>query len=117
VVEVTRVLRVGAVLGVIGCFLALGGLIAGRAVPAMTQVDLYPETAAAVAIGVVVFAFSEWQARRMTRWIPVTFALSVAIGSIGMYVAGASALFIVSGILFGSAFAGMTGLATRIGAS
>ena len=93
--------------GVIGFFLALGGLIATRASRAITQVDLYPETAAAVAIGVVALAFSEWRARRMTWWIPVTFALSLAFGSIGTIVAGASTLFIVSGILFGSAFAAM----------
>jgi hypothetical protein len=43
----------------------------------------------------------------MTWWIPVTFALSLAFGSIGTIVAGASTLFIVSGILFGSAFAAM----------
>jgi hypothetical protein len=93
--------------GAIGFFVALGGLIATRVSPAMTHVDLYPETAAAVAIGVMALAFSEWRARRMVLWIPVTFALSLAVGSIGTFVAGASALFIVSGVLFGGAFAAM----------
>lgn len=93
--------------GTAGSFLALGGLIAGRIGPAITDLDLYPVTAAAVAIGVLMLAFSEWQMRRMAAWIPLTFALSLAVGSIGMFVAGAGALFILSGILFGGAFASM----------
>jgi catechol 2,3-dioxygenase-like lactoylglutathione lyase family enzyme len=73
----------------------------------MTDLDPYPVTAAAVAIGVLMLAFGEWQMRRMAAWIPLTFALSLVVGSIGTFVAGASALFILSGILFGSAFAAM----------
>ena len=93
--------------GVLGSFLALGALLAGRIGRVMTDLDLYPVTAAAVAAGVLMLAFSEWQTRRMAAWIPLTFALSLVLGSIGMFVAGASALFILSGILFGSAFAAM----------
>jgi hypothetical protein len=43
----------------------------------------------------------------MAAWIPLTFAVSLVVGSIGTFVAGASALFILSGILFGGAFAAM----------
>jgi hypothetical protein len=93
--------------GTLGAFLALGGLVAGRIGPVLTDLDLYPVTAAAVAIGVLMLAFSEWQMRRMAAWIPLTFALSLVVGSIGTFVAGASALFILSGILVGSAFAAM----------
>jgi hypothetical protein len=93
--------------GTIGSFLALGGLIAGRISPAMTDLDLYPATAAAVVIGVVVLAFSEWRMRRMAAWIPLSFALSLVVGGIGTFVAGAGPLVILSGILFGSAFAAM----------
>jgi hypothetical protein len=93
--------------GTLGSFLALGGLIVGRIASVMTDLDPYPVTAAAVAIGVLMLAFSEWQMRRMAAWIPLTFALSLVVGSIGTFVAGASALFILSGILFGSAFAAM----------
>jgi hypothetical protein len=93
--------------GTIGSFLALGGLIAGRISPAVTDLDLYPLTAAAVVIGVLVLAFSEWRIGRMVAWIPLTFALSLVVGSIGTFVAGAGALFILSGILFGSAFCAM----------
>jgi hypothetical protein len=93
--------------GTLGSFLALGGLIVGRIGPVMTDLDLYPVTAAAVAIGVLMLAFSEWQMRRMAAWIPLSFALSLVVGSIGTFVSGAGALFILSGILFGSAFAAM----------
>src|SRR5262245_65980929 len=93
--------------GAVGFFLALGGLIAGRTIPAITHVDVYPVTAAAVATGVMTLAFSEWRAMRMAAWIPATFALSLGLGSIGTFTSSAGTLFIVSGILFGSAFAAM----------
>lgn len=93
--------------GAVGFFLALGGLIAVRISPAISRDDLYPVAAAAVATGVMTLAFSEWRAMRMAAWIPVTFALSLALGSIGTFASGAGSLFIVSGILFGSAFAAM----------
>ncbi len=93
--------------GTLGCLLALGGLIAGRIVPATTGLDVYPVTAAAVGIGILMLAFGEMQAWRMQAWIPLTFALSLVAGTIGTFVAGASALFILSGILFGSAFGAM----------
>ena len=93
--------------GLIGFLLALVGLIAGRFSPAVTNVNLYPVTAAAVAIGVLALALSEWRARRMAAWIPITFALSLVVGGIGTFVAGAGTLFVASGILFGCAFAAM----------
>jgi len=94
--------------GILGSFLGLGGLIAGRIGPAMTDLDLYPVTAATVAIGVLMLAFSEWQMRRVAAWIPLILALSLVGGSMGTFVAGTTALFILSGILFGCAFAAMT---------
>jgi len=93
--------------GRVGVLVALVGLLAIRIGPALTLVDVYPVAAAAVAVGVVALAFSEWRARRMAVWIPLTFALSFALGSIGTLVAGAGALFVISGILFGSAFSAM----------
>jgi hypothetical protein len=98
--------------GAVGFFLALGGLIAGRTIPAITRVDLYPVTAAAVAIGVMTLAFSEWRAMRMAAWIPATFALSLGLGSIGTLTSPPGTPFIVSGILFGSAFAAMASTAS-----
>lgn len=93
--------------GLIGFWLALVGLIVARTSPAVTNVNLYPVIAAAIALGVLALAFSEWQARRMAGWIPMTFALSLVVGGIGTFVVGAGALFVASGILFGCAFAAM----------
>jgi hypothetical protein len=90
-----------------GLFLALVGFIANWIVPAITHADVYPITAAAIAIGVVMLSLSQWQAGKMAAWIPAAFVLSVVLGGVGMFVAGAGALFVVSGILFGGAFAGM----------
>jgi len=85
--------------GAIGFFLALGGLIAVRASPAMTHVDVYPVAAAAVATGVMTLAFSEWRAMRLAAWIPLTFALSLGLGSVGTFASSTGNLFIVSGNL------------------
>jgi len=93
--------------GFIGFLLALVGLIATRTAPAVTDVNLYPMTAAAIAIGVLALALSEWRAQRMAAWIPLTFALSLVVGAIGTVIAGAGMLFVASGILFGCAFATM----------
>ena len=93
--------------GTIGAFLALGGLIAGRIGPVVTSLDVYPVTAAAVVIGVLVLAFGEWRIRRTGGWLPLTFALSLVLGGIGTFVARAGMLFILSGILFGCGFAAM----------
>lgn len=95
------------VAGIIGSFLALGGPLVGRISPAVTDLDLYPVTAGAVVIGILVLAFSEWRMGRMVAWIPLTFALSLVVGSIGTFAAGAGPLFILSGILSGNAYYAM----------
>jgi len=94
-------------LGSVGFSLALFGLIATRTSAALTRVDLYPISAAMVAFGILVLALSSWRAARLDAWIPLAFALSLVLGSVGTFVAGAGSLFIASGILFGGAFAAM----------
>ena len=94
-------------LGSVGFSLALFGLIATRTSAALTHVDLYPIFAAMVAFGILVLALSSWRAARLDAWIPLAFALSLVLGSVGTFVAGAGSLFIASGILFGGAFAAM----------
>jgi hypothetical protein len=93
--------------GSIGFFVALAGLITNNIGPVVTHVNLYPIAAPAIAAGVLTLSLSEWRGRRMATWIPVTFALSVVLGGIGMLVPWAGTLFIVSGVLFGTSFAGM----------
>jgi hypothetical protein len=66
----------------------------------VSSVDIYPFAAVAVALAV-----SEWSVRRMAAWIPVAFALSLAVGAIGTVVTRGAALFVVSGVVFGVTFA------------
>jgi hypothetical protein len=96
-----------AVVGSVGFYVALFGLIATRTSAVLTRIDLYAVFAAMVASGILVLAFSAWRAARLAAWVPVTFALSLVIGSVGTFVAGAGALFVASGILFGVAFTAM----------
>ena len=97
--------------GHIGFLLALVGLIAARTSAAVTDANLYPAMAAAIAIGILALALAEWRARRMAAWIPVAFALSLVAGAVGTFVAGADTFFVASGILFGCAFAAMAATA------
>ena len=92
--------------GTIGCFLALGGLIAGRISSSVSDLNLYPVTAGAIVIGILVLAFNEWRAKRMVAWIPLTFAVSLMVGGIG-FGSETSAPVKISGVLFGAAFAAM----------
>ena len=56
--------------GTIGCFLALGGLIAGRISPAVTDLDLYPVTAAVVVAVVLMSAYWYRQVRHRISRLP-----------------------------------------------
>jgi hypothetical protein len=96
-----------SLVGSVGFYVAVSGLIATRTSAALGRVDLYALFAAMVAFGILVLAVSTWRAARLAVWVPATFALSLVIGSVGTFVAGAGALFVASGILFGIAFAAM----------
>jgi hypothetical protein len=98
--------RITAV-GSAGFYVALVGLIATRTSAALTRIDLYAVFAAMVASGILVLAVSAWRAARLAAWVPATFALSLVIGGLGTFVAGAESLFVLSGILFGLAFAAL----------
>ena len=87
---------------------ALAGLVLGRTSRIVSVADVYPFTAGAVAIGVMLFAVDEWFAGRMAAWIPVAFAVSLAMGAIGTLVSRAALLFVASGVVFGVTFAGMS---------
>jgi hypothetical protein len=96
-----------AAAGAVGFYVALFGLIAMRITAALAHFDLYPIFAAMIALGILVLAFSAWRAARLAAWVPATFALSLVSGSVGTFVAGASSLFVASGIFFGVAFAAL----------
>jgi hypothetical protein len=100
--------------GSVGFLVALSGLIATRTSAALSRIDLYAAFAAMVAVGILVLAFSAWRSARVAAWVPVTFALSLVMGSVGTFVAGAGPLFVLSGILFGVAFAAMASIAYTV---
>ena len=58
------------------------------------------------AAGLDLFAADSWRGKRFPRWILVLLVISTIVGPIGYFSEGLSVLFIVSGMLFGVAFAG-----------
>ena len=93
--------------GATGLALALVGLVTVRANRAISTVDLYPAGALATACGVILLTSRAWVARRIPGWVPGAFLLSTLIGLTGSYVKGATALFVLSGLIFGVAFVGL----------
>jgi len=91
--------------------LALGGIVTVRASHFISAVDLYPAAALAVACGMVGFSVSAWVAHKVPGWLPLMFLLSMLVGVIGTVAKDASALFVLSGVMFGLAFSGL-GVAT-----
>src|SRR5258708_33178935 len=58
------------------------------------------------AAGLDLVAAGSWKGKKFPRWILILWILSTILGPIGYFSGGLSVLFIVSGILFGIAFAG-----------
>ena len=52
-------------------------------------------------------AVSAWRVARLRGWVPIAFVLSTLTGILGAVLPGLSSLFIVSGLLFGTAFVGL----------
>jgi hypothetical protein len=95
------------VAGTLGFFLASGGLLALRTNTVLASPDVYPFTAGAIGIGVLVLSLTESAASRIGAWIPVAFAGSLVLGGAGAFLPGAGGLFVASGVLFGVAFTAM----------
>ena len=57
------------------------------------------------AAGLDLLAAGSWRGKRFGRWILILWVLSTIVGPIGYFSEGLSVLFIVSGMLFGVAFA------------
>jgi|SRR5882724_7116153 len=55
--------------------------------------------------GLDLLAAGSWKVKRFPRWILILWVLSTIVGPIGYFTAGLSVLFMVSGMLFGIAFA------------
>ena len=93
--------------GAAGLALALVGIVTVRANRAIATVDLYPAGALAIACGLIVVSTSAWVVRTIRGWVPVAFVLSTFVGITGSVVQDANALFVWSGVIFGTAFAGL----------
>ena len=68
--------------------------------------NAYPIAALAFALGLNVFALVSWKARILPRWILLFWLTSTLVGPIGFFIPTWSVLFIISGVMFGIAFAG-----------
>ncbi|HZE68890.1 MAG TPA: hypothetical protein VE135_05095 [Pyrinomonadaceae bacterium] len=55
--------------------------------------------------GLDLLAAGSWKGKRFPRWILILWVLSTIVGPIGYFTASLSVLFMVSGMLFGIAFA------------
>jgi len=102
--------------GTLAVSLMIGGnlVLIGRDV-AIFGASLYPVGALIFAAGLDLLAVGSWKARRFSRWILILWILSTILGPIGYFSGGLSALFVVSGVLFGFGFAraGITVLFSR----
>ncbi|HEY6119902.1 MAG TPA: hypothetical protein VIV66_08085 [Pyrinomonadaceae bacterium] len=58
------------------------------------------------AAGLDLFAAGAWKGKRFSRWILILWVVSTIVGPIGFFNSRLSALFMVSGMLFGIAFVG-----------
>jgi hypothetical protein len=90
----------GFVLSIIGTGIIIGpdGYISG--------VNMYPVGSLILAAGLILLSIGSWIADRFPHWIPIFWTSSTFIGIIGYFIPGFSLLFVISGVLFGLAFAG-----------
>jgi hypothetical protein len=66
----------------------------------------YPVGALMFAACLDLLAAGSWKGKKFPRWILIFWVLSTIVGPIGYFTGGLSVLFVVSGMLFGIAFAG-----------
>ncbi|HEV8371239.1 MAG TPA: hypothetical protein VGQ39_25065 [Pyrinomonadaceae bacterium] len=93
--------------GALGFLLALVGLSVVRSSRAIPGLDLYPVGALAFVGGLIAMCGSAWRVKTLAGWVPVAFVVSTLVGFVGTVVNDAEWLFVVSGLLFGAAFAGL----------
>jgi hypothetical protein len=92
------------VLGTAFMFLALVILI-GRDL-ALAPAGVYAGAAAIFSIGLDLFAIHLLRTRKMPIWIPIAWLTSTIVGPLGFFVPQLHLLFAISGLIFGTAFAG-----------
>jgi hypothetical protein len=93
--------------GAWGFLLALIGLVVVRSSRVIPGFDLYPVGALAFAGGLIALAGSAWRMKMLAGWVPTAFVVSTLLGFVGTVGHKAGGLFVLSGVLFGAAFAGL----------
>jgi drug/metabolite transporter (DMT)-like permease len=90
----------GFVFSIIGTGIIIGadGYISG--------VNMYPVGSLILAVGLVLLSIGSWIADRLPHWIPICWTSSTLLGILGYFIPSFSLLFVISGVLFGLAFAG-----------
>ncbi len=90
----------GFVVSIIGTGIIIGpdGYISG--------VNMYPVGALILSVGLILLSIGSWIADRFPRWVPICWTSSTLLGILGYFIPGFSLLFVISGVLFGVAFAG-----------
>jgi uncharacterized membrane protein (UPF0136 family) len=92
---------VGFVLAFLGSVLLIGHDVVGA------LETVYPLAALLLAVGAAVLAVRMRVTRNLQGWISSLFVLSTVTGIAGSFTKGSSVPFIISGVAFGIAFAGM----------
>ena len=69
--------------------------------------DLYPVGALIFVSGMIALCGSAWIARTLAVWVPAAFVVSTLLGLVGTVADNSGWLFVLSGVLFGAAFAGL----------
>ncbi len=93
--------------GALGFLLALFGLVVVRSSRVIPGLDLYPMGALAFVGGLIALCGSAWRVKMLAVWIPMTFVVSTLVGLVGTVADNSGWLFVLSGVLFGAAFAGL----------
>lgn len=93
--------------GALGFLLALLGLVVVRSSHVISGRDLYPVGATAVAGGLIVLCGRAWSVKTLRVWVPTVFVVSTLVGLVGTVAGNSARLLVVSGVLFGAAFAGL----------
>ena len=93
--------------GALGFLLALFGLVVVRSSRVIPGLDLYPVGALAFVGGLIVLCGSAWRVKTLAVWIPMAFVVSTLVGLVGRAADNSGWLLVLSGVLFGVAFAGL----------
>jgi hypothetical protein len=93
--------------GALGFLLALFGLVVVRSSRVIPGLDLYPMGALAFVGGLIAICGSAWSVKKLAVWVPVALVVSTLVGLVGTVADNSGWLFVLSGVLFGAAFAGL----------